>query len=113
MATVHLLVLLRGKPQIPGFSDRTMAALSVTLSLLGALFLEQLLEGGCKKRSGLRCSGGSPRSGYPRSDDDDPFRVVLPPGGIVLEQLLVGTGKERWRVEASITSSTASLGDAA
>ena len=99
-----------GETQIPGFSDRTMAALSVTLSLLGALFLEQLLEGGCKKRSGLRCSGGSPRSGYPRSDDDDPFRVVLPHGGIVLEQMRVGTGKRRWRVEAPSTLMTASLG---
>ena len=32
---------------------------------------------------------------------------------IVLEQLLVGTGNGRWRVEASITSTTVSLGDAA
>ena len=61
----------------------------------------------------LDCSGGNPRSGSPGSDDDGPFRVVLPPGGIVLEQLLDGTGKERWRVEASNTSSTASLGGAA
>ena len=56
------------------------------------------------------CSRGNPRSGSLGSNDDDPFRVVLPPGGIVLEQLLVGTGKERWRVEASNMSSTASLG---
>ena len=56
---------------------------------------------------------GNPRSGSPGSDDDDSFRVVLPPGGIVLEQLLVGTGKRRWRVEASSTSTTASLGGAA
>ena len=47
--TLFPLVLLRGKPQIPGFSGRTMAVLSVSLSLLGALFLEQLLDGGRKK----------------------------------------------------------------
>ena len=45
-------------------------AIGAALSLGQALFLEQLLEEGCKKRSGLRCSGGNPRSGYPRSDDD-------------------------------------------
>ena len=59
-----------------------------------------------------QCSGGNPRSGYPGSDDDGSFRVVRPPGGIVLEQLLMGTGWRRWRVMASNTSTTASLGGA-
>ena len=44
---------------------------------------------------------GNPRFGSPGSDDDCPFRVVLPPRGIVLEQLLVRMGKERWSVAAS------------
>ena len=53
VATAYLLALLWGKPQISSFRGWTMAALSVSLSLLGALFLEQLLDGGCKKRSSV------------------------------------------------------------
>ena len=49
VATAYLLALLWGKRQISSFRGRTMAALSVSLSLLGALFLEQLLDGGRKK----------------------------------------------------------------
>jgi hypothetical protein len=48
------LGLLRGKPQIWAFLDQTMAALSVLFSLLGASFLEQMLD-----REGIRWSGGS------------------------------------------------------
>ena len=52
-ATVHPLALLRGKPQIPDFPGRTMATLSVSLYLLGASFLEQMLDRGCKMWSGV------------------------------------------------------------
>ena len=59
------------------------------------------------------CSAGHPRSGIPGSGDGGALGVALPHEGIVLEQLLDGTGKERWCVEASNTSSTVSLGGAA
>jgi hypothetical protein len=48
------LGLLRGKPQIWVFPDQMMAALSVSFSLLGASFLEQVLDW-----EGIRWSGGS------------------------------------------------------
>jgi hypothetical protein len=48
------LGLLRGKPQIWAFPDQTMAALSVSFSLLGASFLEQVLD-----LEGIRWRGGS------------------------------------------------------
>ena len=52
-ANVDLLMLLQGKPQISGFPGRTMVAPAVPLSLLRALFLDKLSEGGCKKWCGL------------------------------------------------------------
>jgi hypothetical protein len=56
LATIvsSLLGLLRGKPQIWAFPDQTMAALSVSFSLPGASFLEQVLDW-----EGIRWSGGS------------------------------------------------------
>lgn len=36
------------------------------------------------------------------------LRIILPPGGIVLEQVLVGGGK-RWNSVASLTSTAAGL----
>ncbi|KAE8778588.1 Kinesin-4 [Hordeum vulgare] len=39
--------------------------------------------------------GGNPRSGSTGSDDDDAFNDVLPPGSIVLEQVLAGGDKRK------------------
>ena len=50
--------------------------------------------GSCRWRAPLppggSCSGGNPRSRSPGSDDVGDFGVVLPPGGVVLEQWFTG-----------------------
>jgi hypothetical protein len=55
---------------------------------------------------------GNPRFGSPRSDDDGVFGAVLPPGDIVLEQVLAG-GAMRWSGVESTSSTMACLGGVA